>query len=107
MGVSNLFEDEEGWTNRQRAEMAARAAYGYADGGLTPESQRPMVIELKDIKRADIVDLMTDLYHLVDQLGLDLEGIKSSVSSHYEAEQETSCTMEVTNEHRDKPEDIP
>ena len=88
MAVLNLFEDQPGWTNAQRAEMAALATYGYSEGGYTTEHSRHFRIETDDITYEDIIDLMTDLYHLADLLGFDLEDIKSSAGRNYEAEQE-------------------
>ena len=88
MAVLNLFEDEPGWTNQERAEKAAMAAFQYSEGGLTPDYKRPLRIDLSDITRDDIVDLMTDLYHLADRIGLDTDQLTSCVAGHFEAEKE-------------------
>ncbi len=86
MGVSNLFEGKPGWTNQKRAETASKAAYEYADGGLPPDEHRPANIDLADITREDIVDLMADLCHLADRIGLDARQTMQIAEQHFREE---------------------
>ena len=89
MAVFNLFEDEPGWTNSERAAKAAKAAYRYAEGCLTRESDgRPESIDIKDITCEDIVDLVTDLYHLAELLGFGAEEIQTMCRQHFQEERD-------------------
>ena len=98
MAVFNLFEDESGWTNSDRAAKAAQAAYRYAEGGLTTGSTRNESIDIHDITCEDIVDLMTDLYHLAEQLDFGAEKIQSMCRQHFQEEKDERPT---------RSEDIP
>ena len=98
MGVENLFEGEPGWTNRMRAEMAAKAAYEYAERGKEPERVRPSIIDPVEVTPDDIIDLMTDLYHLAHLLGLDVRQLSQTVQEHFLEEQndERSDAKEIS-----------
>ena len=91
MGVENLFEGEPGWTNRMRAEMAAKVAYEYADRNLAPEILRHSLISPDDVTSDDIIDLMTDLCHLADLLGLEVRQIGQTVHRHFLEEKDEEC----------------
>ena len=67
-----------GLSNRQRATLAAKGLAAYlAAGGMTNDSAE-----------TSIIDLFTDLMHLCDGHGLDINQLLERATKHYEEERD-------------------
>lgn len=71
--LSEVFADPLEPTNTERAAKAAKKVKGYAG-------------EKADDVEADVVDLLVDLRHYCDAVGLDFGRMNRSARYHHEAE---------------------